>query len=108
MRRLLRPPPFPEFDIETEDGSAPFVEIPVKSIPSELGTEMALGFMAHKGENRTTRRAAVANWTPPEVPKDGERPPSRRELWEQRKKHRRGKLDVELRRLGKLKKGERK
>jgi hypothetical protein len=28
----------------------------------EKGTEIALGFMQHQGENRTQRRAAVANW----------------------------------------------
>lgn len=96
----------------------------------EKGTELALGFHQHQGENRKTRRAAVANWQPPKItqtveagngagapsPEDasktGEesRPagvtpaapapmPTRRELWLQRKKHRRGKLDVETRRL---------
>jgi hypothetical protein len=57
----------------------------------EKGTEIALGFMQHQGENRTQRRAAVANFAHPEV--------SRRELWLQRQKQRRGKLDIETRRL---------
>lgn len=50
-------------------------------------------FYAHNGENRTQRRAAVATWEPP---KDA---PTRRELWLQRQRQRRGKLDIETRRL---------
>lgn len=57
----------------------------------EKGISLPLGFMAHRGENRTQRRAAVANFSHPDV--------SRRELLKQRQKHRRGKLDVETRRL---------
>lgn len=73
------------------------------------------GFMPHQGENRTQRRAAVANWVPPKqitpVPAGSEVTcgfhtgttpapmPTRRELWLQRAKQRRGKLDPELRRL---------
>jgi hypothetical protein len=47
--------------------------------------------MQHKGENRRARRAAVANFAHPEV--------SRRELLKQRQRQRRGKLDIETRRL---------
>ena len=79
----------------------------------EKGTELALGFMPHDGENRKPRRAAVSTWAPPEptaeqleirrklphAPETGVKMPTRRELWEQRKKHRRGTLDTELRRL---------
>lgn len=84
----------------------------------ELGVDLALGFMPHRGENRRTRRAAVANWQPPQVTQkegavaeDPERStsgvaaaapatmPTRRELLKQRKRRDRGTLDVELRRL---------
>lgn len=88
----------------------------------EKGTELPLGWMPHQGENRQQRREAVANWQPPkqtngaaasESAPDGaspeenaaqtaapaERMPTRRELWAQRVKHRRGKLDPKLRRL---------
>jgi hypothetical protein len=57
----------------------------------EKGTELALGFIPHRGENRRQRRAAVANFEHPEA--------DRRELWLQRQRQRRGKLDPELRRL---------
>jgi hypothetical protein len=57
----------------------------------ERGIELPLGFMQHKGENRRARRAAVANFAHPEV--------SRRELLKQRQRQRRGKLDIETRRL---------
>lgn len=60
----------------------------------EVGTDIALGFIPHDGENRTQRLAGVANFVPPT--KDD---PSRRELLKQRQKRRRGKLDPELRRL---------
>jgi hypothetical protein len=63
----------------------------------EKGIELPLGFHQHQGESRTTRRAAVATWQPPKV--EGEKPPTRRELWQQRQRQRRGKLDPELRRL---------
>lgn len=82
----------------------------------EKGIGLPLGFMPHRGENRRTRRAAVANWQPPKektlvvspetaaaFPVGSVMPnqamPTRRELWLQRQKHRRGKLDPELRRL---------
>lgn len=86
----------------------------------EKGTEAALGFMPHDGENRQQRLAAVATWQPPKdqptaktagegsgdqdvgpepSPVPTPRMPTRRELFEQRKKQRRGKLDPELRRL---------
>lgn len=74
----------------------------------EIGAAIPLGFIPHRGENRQQRRAAVANWTPPAQPKpeDGSEPPTmptRRELWEQRKRQRRGTLDPELRRLQRAK-----
>jgi hypothetical protein len=71
----------------------------------EKGAAVALGFMPHQGENRRQRLAGVATWTPPEQPqpKEGEpeppRMPTRRELFEQRQRQRRGTLDPELRRL---------
>jgi hypothetical protein len=64
----------------------------------EKGAEMPLGFMPASGENRRARRAAVATWAPPTLT-EGEQPPTRRELWAQRQKQRRGALDPELRRL---------
>lgn len=88
----------------------------------EKGIELPLRFVPHKGENRRMRRAAVAQWQPPKQDQPssgavgageaepGTRPgvdaspatpamPTRRELWLQRQKHRRCKLDCELRRL---------
>ncbi len=79
----------------------------------ELGTEVALGFMPHQGENRKQRLAGVATWNPKDHgggqqsgaeprPAAGAPPPpmpTRRELWKQRQRQRRGKLDPELRRL---------
>jgi len=90
----------------------------------EKGTSVALGYLPHQGENRRQRRAAVATWVPPKDQPKAEtagegsgdqdvgpepspvptpRMPTRRELWLQRKKHRRGQLDPELRRLQKAK-----
>lgn len=76
----------------------------------EIGAAIPLGFIPHRGENRTQRRAAVANWAPPKptapsTPEDTPAPrmPTRRELWEQRKRQRRGTLDPELRRLQRAK-----
>jgi hypothetical protein len=57
----------------------------------EKGTELALGFIPHRGENRKQRLAAVANFSAEGA--------DRRELWRQRQRQRRGKLDPELRRL---------
>lgn len=57
----------------------------------EKGTAIPLGFMPHQGENRATRRKASATFSHPEF--------SRREGLLQRRKHQRGKLDPELRRL---------
>lgn len=79
---------------------------PVHPDAVEKGIELPLGFMPHKGENRRTRRAAVAQWVPhaeavAEVAPIGQKMPTRRELWLQRQKHRRGKLDIETRRLQK-------
>lgn len=79
----------------------------------EMGTGIPLGFIPHQGENRRQRLAGVATWVPPEEPEPttplapamgpAPRMPTRRELLAQRKKHRRGKLDPELRRLQKAK-----
>ena len=70
------------------EGEAPPVQVdvplPQPAVVSDTPSDMAIGFVPHQGENRTARRAAVATWEP----KKGQ--PSRRELWEQRKKHRRG------------------
>jgi hypothetical protein len=89
----------------------------------EKGIDLPLGFVPHRGENRRQRREAVANWQPPEQDQPssgavgagegepGTRPgdepspatparmPTRRELWAQRQRQRRGTLDPELRRL---------
>lgn len=69
----------------------------------ERGTAVPLGFMPHRAENRKTRRAAVATWKPPAqteaeaAAQDAPQYPTRRELWRQRKRQRRGKLDPGLR-----------
>jgi hypothetical protein len=84
----------------------------------ERGAEIALGFRQHSGENRQQRRKAGATWVPPKTngaeatatasmpapapvtaSAPAERMPTRRSLLKQRRKHQRGKLDVELRRL---------
>jgi hypothetical protein len=68
----------------------------------EKGTEVALGFMPHRGENRKKRLEGVKTWkaTPEQEKAAGDVPlPTRREMFEQRKKHERGKLDPVLRRL---------
>ncbi len=69
-----------------------------------MPADIALGFRRHSGENRQQRRKAGATWVPhaeavAEVAPIGEKMPTRRELLKQRRKHQRGKLDVELRRL---------
>jgi hypothetical protein len=98
-------------------------ERPVHPDATTKGIELALGFMPHQGENRRTRRAESARWTPPKLitPKTetetagaaqsppaanapnaaapAPRMPTRRELLKQRQKQRLGKLDPELRRL---------
>jgi hypothetical protein len=61
----------------------------------EQGTEMPLGFLPHQGENRKTRRTAVATFQSEAFP--------RREGVRQIQKQRRGTLDPELRRLQKRK-----
>lgn len=90
--RFEREPGLPEVYAEFDE-----LHQPAHPDAVEKGVELPLGFHQHQGENRTTRRAAVANWQPPKV--EGEKPPTRRELLEQRQKHQRGKLDPELRRL---------
>lgn len=67
------------------------IPIPVHPDYCEKGIELPLGFVPHKGENRTQRRSAVANFAHPEA--------NRRELLAQRQRERRGKLDIETRRL---------
>lgn len=85
------------------------------SLPAEVPSDIPLGFMPHQGENRATRRKASATWVPPKQtngaggiaasggppwpPAPAERMPTRRELFERRRKHQCGKLDPELRRL---------
>lgn len=100
--------PFPDVPLEFEDTGALLAEaVEAHERAGEIGVELPLGFMPHAGENRVTRRAAVANWEPPVSPKvdggdmDRKTPamPTRRELLKQRQKQRRGKLDPELRRL---------
>lgn len=78
--------PFEDVPLEFET-YAEFPEVKTLDVPADI----ALGFRPHAGENRKTRRAAVANFSHPGV--------SRRELLKQRQRNRRGKLDVELRRL---------
>jgi hypothetical protein len=79
----------------------------------EKGIDLPLGFVPSRGENRRQRREAVAKWTSPadaefvtpetaqRVAPIGDKPrmPTRRELWAQRQRQRRGTLDPELRRL---------
>jgi hypothetical protein len=117
--------PFPELELSFEEPPAVEAEAQPAHHPDycEKGTEIALGFIPHRGENRRTRRTAVATWAPPEqdykarnssesranpVQRDEAEGlhvppppdiPTRRELWLQRQKQRRGKLDPELRRL---------
>lgn len=117
--------PFPDLTIYDEVGTilgAPAEQVrqalergpEVHPDARERGIDLPLGFMPHRGENRRTRRAAVANWQPPQVTQkegaaDPERStygaaapammPTRRELLKQRKRRDRGTLDVELRRL---------
>jgi hypothetical protein len=59
----------------------------------EIGTEVALGFIPHDGENRKTRLGEAARFVAKEDPG------VRRRYVKQRDTKRRGKLDVELRRL---------
>jgi hypothetical protein len=89
--------PFPDVDIPLETSGLRVNELDANEEPSahpdycEKGTELALGLVPHRGENRTQRRAAVANFQAEGA--------DRRELWRQRQRQRRGKLDPELRRL---------
>jgi hypothetical protein len=70
---------------------------------AEKGTSIALGFVPHRGENREKRLAGVKTWkaTPEQLKaaEGGPALPTRRDMFEQRKKHERGKLDPVLRRL---------
>ncbi len=69
----------------------------------EKGITLPLGFIPHRGENRVKRLAGVKTWAAsPEQVKAAEGGPAlatRREMYEQRVKHQRGKLDPVLRRL---------
>lgn len=71
----------------TLEGLNPIPE-PVLDTPSDL----AIGFVPHRGENRAMRRKAVATFQEPVAG-------LRRKLWAQRERNRLGKLDVETRRL---------
>lgn len=66
---------------------------PVPDWMTERGTDVALGFIPHEGENRRTRLAESARF----VTKAD--PGVRRRYVKQRDTKRRGKLDIELRRL---------
>jgi hypothetical protein len=59
--------------------------------PAQYAEIEAEAIRYHNGENRTQRRAAVANFKHPEA--------DRRELLKQRQRQRRGKLDIETRKL---------
>jgi hypothetical protein len=112
-RHPLSPPPFPGFSVIVHggdgspgEGPGVLIEAPKTEIHpgyAPRGIEYALGFIPHEGENRRTRLTGVAKWEPPAQKEDGPKIPTRRELWEQRQKYRRGTLDVELRRLQKRK-----
>ncbi len=86
------------------DGSGPEIEpeaFTQSKAPNphlqERGTEFAVGFVPHKGENRRTRRAEVAKFVSPE----GTAP--RHALLVRRRQVAAGTLDPELRRLQKKK-----
>lgn len=82
----------PPANAEMHEVRAVLDEIIVQhSLPPEVPSDIALGFMPHQGENRATRRKASATFTHPEF--------SRREGLLQRRARQRGKLDPELRRL---------
>lgn len=99
-------PPEPQFTLLGIDEMA---NIPDEALMSEIlnqvkpmhpdycekGTEQPLGLIPHRGANRQQRRSAVANFQAEGA--------DRRELWQQRQRQRRGKLDPELRRLQKRK-----
>lgn len=93
--------PFPDVDLEYDEiGLADALSSSGRTFgfdPDNAGSNPASATMIHQhqGENRTQRRAAVANWVPP----IGEKMPTRRELLHQRQRQRRGKLDIETRRL---------
>lgn len=101
MKKLRTRHPFPDLTIYADD-PAPVEQVrqalelgpEVHPDARERGVELALGFIPHRGENRKTRRAAVATWEQPEDVRT-----TRRELLKQRKRRDRGTLDVELRRL---------
>lgn len=107
--RLRTAAPYPSFQVTAATSDTDLVvELPPSAgtapvVAVELGTEQALGFIPHRGENRRTRLKEAATWeaTPAQREAAGGKVPTRRELFEQRKRQRRGKLDVELRRLQK-------
>ena len=74
-------------------------DITLEAPPPEANTEPGRGFFAHQGENRRTRRAEVARFTPPEDTPKAEAKGMRRRFLKQRQRRAMGKLDPELRRL---------
>ncbi len=76
---------------------------PLHPDATEKGITLPLGFVPHRGENRQKRLAGVRTWkaTPEQekVAEGGPALPTRRDMFEQRKRHERGKLDTVLRRL---------
>lgn len=69
--------------------------IPAEPKPAavlDTPSDLAIGWVPHRAENRAMRRKAVATFAEPVAG-------LRRKLWLQRQKNRLGKLDVETRRL---------
>lgn len=85
------------------DGAKPSSRSKTHPDATEKGITLPLGFIPHRGENREKRLAGVKTWkaTPEQVKaaEGGPALPTRRDMFEQRKKHERGKLDPVLRRL---------
>jgi hypothetical protein len=81
----------------SESEPAPKVIVPDPPVPvhvGEIGTDVALGFMPHDGENRRERLRQASLWRGPK-----EDPGAKRRYVKQRAKQRRGTLDIETRRL---------
>lgn len=67
----------------------------IQTGPPDMLNPRPISFYPHDGENRKTRRAAVANFVGPKNEGKG----LRRRLLKQRQRDARGKLDVQTRRL---------